>query len=202
MELSRRRFLGAGSVAAVGSMAGCLGSGLFGGSEPLPAPSLGDADAPVVVESFEDFTCKFCALFSRTILPDIVSTYVDPGTVRFVRHDYPFLDPDWSFKAANAARAVQKAQGDEAFFAYAERLYENYDSYSLDLIGTLAEPLEVDPETVRTAASEGTYRETLEAEIELGDEKGVEGTPTVFVNGEQPESPRYRHVAAAIESQL
>ena len=202
MELTRRHFLGAGSMAVVGSLAGCLGTGIFGGSETLPAPEKGDPDAPVVLESFEDFTCKYCRLFALEILPEIESKYVDSGSVRFVRHDYPFLDPEWSFKAANAARTVQNARGDEAFFAYADSLYEHFDSYSLDLFGTLAESVDVDPETVKTAASEGTYRSTLEAELDRGEELAIQATPTVFVNGEKAKSPRLSHVTAAIESHL
>lgn len=196
MESSRRRFLQLGSLAAVGSIAGCLGS------EPLPAPTLGDPDAPVTVESFEDFTCKYCRLFALNIVPQIETEYIENGSVKFVRHDYPFLDPEWSFKTANAARAVQDNQGDEAFFEFERGLYENFDSYSLELFETLAESVGADPQTVRTAAVEDTYRDTLESEIDLGDERGVSGTPTVFVNGVEAPSPRFSDVATTIEEQL
>ncbi|MDZ7850926.1 MAG: thioredoxin domain-containing protein [Halodesulfurarchaeum sp.] len=198
MQSTRRRFLQIGSLATVGSIAGCLG----GGSDTLPAPTKGDPDAPVTVESFEDFTCKYCRLFALDILPKIDSQYIDPGSVKFVRHDYPFLDPEWSFKVANAARAVQDSQGDRAFFEFEQGLYEAFGSYSLETFETLAESVGADPETVRTAAVEDTYRQTLESELELGEEMGVSATPTVFVNGVKAPSPRFRDVASTIEDQL
>ncbi|MFW6458491.1 MAG: DsbA family protein [Halodesulfurarchaeum sp.] len=198
MEPSRRRFLQLGSLAAVGSMAGCLGFG----SETLPAPTRGAQDAPVTVESFEDFTCKYCRIFALEILPQLDAEFIEPGSVKFVRHDYPFLDSEWSFKTANAARAVQDNQGDEAFFEFERKLYEAFDSYSLERFESIAESVGADPQPVREAAVEDVYRPTLEAELELGDERGVSGTPTVFVNGVEAPSPRFSDVAATIEDQL
>lgn len=202
MNLSRRRFLSTGSVVTVGAIAGCLGGGSDESDQTLPHPIKGDADAPVTVESFEDFTCKYCRQFTLQILPQIAASYIEPGTVQFIRHDFPFLDEEWSWKTAHAARAVQDTQGDATFYEYVDRLYQNFDSYSIELFGDLAESVGADPETVRTAASEGQYQQTLEAEKALGEEHDVSRTPTVLVNGERSESPLYEDVAAAIEAQL
>lgn len=202
MHVSRRSFLSAGSVLTVGALAGCLGSNSAESDEPLPSPVNGAADAPVTVESFEDFTCKYCRQFTLEIMPQIEANYIEPGTVRFIRHDFPFLDEEWSWKTAHAARAVQDTEGETAYYEYVDLLYQNFDSYSMELFGDLAESVGADPETVRTAVADERYQKTLEAEKSLGEEVGVPPTPTVLVDGERPESPLYKDVAAAIDAKI
>lgn len=193
MQITRRRLLQSGSIAAVGSIAGCLGGDTSGQGETLPAPVNGAADASVTVH---------CKQFSLQVLPAIESAYVEPGSIKYVRHDYPFVDPDWSWKTANAARAVQDTQGDAVFFEYVDLLYEHFDSYSLELFASLAETVGADPQVIRNAAANDRYRSTLETDLALGNEKGVTGTPTIFVNGEQAPSPSYEDVSATIEAHL
>jgi protein-disulfide isomerase len=202
MHVSRRRFLSAGSIATVGALAGCLGGNSAESEEPLPTPVKGASDAPVTVESFEDFTCKYCRQFALEILPQIEANYIESGTVRFIRHDFPFLDEEWSWKTGHAARAVQDTQGEEAFYEYVDLLYQNFDSYSVEMFGDLAESVDADPETVRTAVADERYLQTLEAEKSLGEETNVTKTPTVLVDGERPPSPRYEDVAAAIDAKI
>ncbi|MGM0371200.1 MAG: DsbA family protein [Halobacteriota archaeon] len=202
MRLTRRALLRSGSALGLGAIAGCVTPPTAESADPLPTPSLGSADAPVVVQSFEDFTCGYCRQFALEIRPRIESEYVESGQVRFERYDYPFLDSEWSWKAASAARAVQAEHGSETFFEYADRLYETEADFSVELFGTLAGAVGADPETVKKAAREEPYRSRLEADKDLGDERDVSKTPTVFVNGERPESPRYRHLAPAIDERL
>lgn len=216
MDLTRRRLLQAGSVLTAGLIAGCSGNESAdstgttapttteaeGTAETLPAPSMGDSEAPVIVESFEDFLCKYCAQFSLQIVPQIEAAYIESGEVLYRRHDFPFLDEEWSWKTANAARAVQDTEGDEAFFEFVDRLYADLDSYSLDRFAEVAGTVGAEPETVRNAANEGRYGETLNAEKELGLSHNVTKTPTVLVNGSRPESPRFEDVATAIDAAL
>ncbi|MDR5657135.1 thioredoxin domain-containing protein [Halodesulfurarchaeum sp. HSR-GB] len=202
MRLTRRALLRSGSAVGLGAIAGCVSPPVPESDDSLPTPSLGSTDAPVVVQSFEDFTCGYCKQFALEIRPRIESEYVESGQVRFERYDYPFLDEEWSWKAASAARAVQAEHGSETFFDYADRLYETEEDFSVELFGTLAAAVGADPETVEKAAREEQYRSRLEADRDLGDERDVSKTPTVFVNGERPESPRYRHLAPAIDRLL
>jgi protein-disulfide isomerase len=202
MKLSRRSLLGSGAAIGVGALAGCLSAPDPQTVRSLPAPAMGASDAPVTIHSFEDFTCKFCEQFALEIRPRVEQNYVEQGTVRFVRHDYPFLDPEWSWKAANAARAVQDTRGDEAFFQFADGLYRNRDSFSLSLFRELAEEVGAAPAAVERAVETERYRPVLEADRDRGDELAVTKTPTVFVNGARPDSPRYQHLVPAIESHL
>jgi protein-disulfide isomerase len=221
----RRRLLQAlGSVAVVAT-AGCLGgdgddtvtptadggesaadSGTStgtaaetaGGSEVLPAPSLGPEDAAVTVAVYKDYACPHCATYNADIKPAIVSEYVDAGVARLAHHDFPIpVDDTESWRAASAARAVQVEAGDEAFFDYADRLFQNQPALGLDTYAELAES--VPGETVRQAANDRSYQTTVESDRETGIDRGVKGTPTVFVNGKQTESWDRETVESAID---
>lgn len=203
MHLTRRAALRAGTLVAAGGLAGCLGDGGAGNTvDSLPAPTKGAADAPVTVQAFEDFACPHCKTFANQVLPRIESEYVESGEVVYEHHDYPFVDPEWSWKTASAARAVQDNQGNAAFFEFAHGIYRHIGSYSLDAIGTVAESVGADPDSVRSAASDLVYKPVLEADKSLGKQQGVTGTPMVFVNGEKQPDFSFSTVSSAIESEL
>lgn len=207
MNVSRRAFLGTTVAGVGGGLAGCLGSDSIEleGDDVLPVPVLGDSDADVTVMVFEDFTCPACAQFKRQVHPQLVGQYADPGHIRYEHRDLPIpVDEQWAYAVASAARSVHDQAGDEAFFAYAGEIYGYQNAgYSLDAIETAAAdlPVDVDAEAVRADAEDEAYREELEAEAERGADAGVEGTPTVVVNGAEVE-PSLSGVTEAIDDEL
>lgn len=206
MELTRRSVLGGGATITAGALAGCLGGGDGGGGdtvESLPTPTVGSEDASVTVQGFEDFACPHCGTFALEVLPRIESEYVESGDVVYEHHDFPLpVDPEWSWQAASAARAVQDAKGNEAFFEFTKGVYQNMDSKSIDVLRTLAERVDADPDAVESAARDLTYKPVLESDKSLGEEKGVQGTPTVFVNDQKLENFAFETIASAVESHL
>lgn len=223
---TRRRFL-AGSVAAgVVGLAGCGalnadeestpdtvttdGSGAEAASPAEPttadtpsAPSLGPTDAPVTVLAFEDYACPHCREYSLEVFPEIRSRYIDSGDVYYEFHDLPIPVTEQSEPAANAARAVQDTVGVDAFWAYSKALFENQQSLGPDTYADLAGEVGADPETVRTAAVERRYADTVQADRSAGIERGVSGTPGIIVDGSDPlESYAVETVTGAIEDAL
>lgn len=218
---SRRAFL-AGTAALATTTAGCLGGGSGNGSgageppeigtiadssppsgdQPLPTPVAGDPDADVTVAVFEDYACPHCATYSLEVFPQVAADYLETDEIRYEFHDFPIpVDEQVSWQAASAARAVQAAAGTQAFYVYSERLFANQSSLGPDTYASLAEGLDVDADTVRTAATERRYDETVEAAKQAGLDRGVQGTPTVFVDGEpvQWSEIAYEPVRDAIE---
>lgn len=193
MIRSRRDVLRTGGVLLTAGIAGCSSSNDEADVETvdsLPTPTLGPADAPVTVSVFEDYACPHCQRYARETFPKIRDEYISEGIVRYEHHDFPIpVDETWSWQTASAARAVQDTVDDETFFEFASAAYEHLGSYSLDVLESVAETVGADPETVRAAAADQVYRPVLEADRERGIERGVEGTPTVFIDGSA--SPRY-----------
>ncbi|MDZ7702452.1 MAG: thioredoxin domain-containing protein [Halobacteriales archaeon] len=203
--VGRRTVLAGAGAAAVGGLAGCLGGGepTPTAAEPvtdLPPPVAGAADAAVTVAVYEDFSCPHCATFSLEVFPRLREAYLEPGTVRYEHHDFPIPVDDWSWPVASAARAVQDGAGDAAFFAYAKRLFESMDAYSLDTLAGLAEEVGAEPDAVRAAAAEEPYRPVVAADRRDGIDRGVEGTPTAFVGDTALVGPTFEELRTAIEA--
>lgn len=208
LRTSRRRVLGGVGVATGIAVAGCLGrpegtptagDGAVDGPD-LPPPVLGDPDADVTVAVYEDFSCPHCASYNSEVVPQVEAEYIEPGTIRYEHHDFPIPVDDWSWPVASAARAVQDGQGDRSFFDFADRLFENQGQFSLDRLAELADAVGADGPTVREAADEETYRPVVEADRSAGIERGVSGTPTVFVNDERLVGPSFSELADAIDA--
>lgn len=224
MEHTRRSLLAGATAAGVLGAAGCLGgSGGDGGSgssldtgeydcdlsEPTDPnldyrPTLGDPDADIVVQAFEDFTCPHCATYKLDHFPTIREEYVDPGEVRYEHWDFPIpVNETWAVPVASAARGVGARQGDEAFFAFSSSVYEAQGSYDGEAIGAAAEAAGADPCAAIADAQFSAYEEASMSDRSEGESMGVSGTPAIFVDGEPVEEGyAAESIAAAIDSQL
>ena len=161
-----------------------------GGSDERPAaepgggdqgtPTLGAADAPVVVTEFSDFRCPYCQRHAQQVKPQIVAAYVDTGVVRYEWRDLP-LQGDASVAAALAARAAQE-QG--RFWDYHAGLFERRDEgFTLDSLTRLAADLGLDTEQFTAALSDGRHEALVRADFEEGRDLGLTGTPSFLING-------------------
>lgn len=204
MDPSRRSVLRAGAGALSIGLAGCLGSGNSASGatvDSLPTPTLGPDDAPVTVAVYEDYSCPHCQHYVQDTFPQVRSNYIADGVVHYEHHDFPIpVNPDWSYQAASAARAVQDTVGTDAFFEFSTKLYDYLGNYSLDVVGRLASDVGADPEVVQTAATDLRYKPVLDADRSKGIDAGVQGTPTVFVNGTALSAYDWQTVSDAIES--
>jgi protein-disulfide isomerase len=211
METTRRALLAAagGSLFATTGCLSSVTSGSGGGDgcdlsaretvQSLPVPSIGPDDAAVTVMAFEDFACPHCRTYHLEEFPPIESELVGDG-VRYEHYDFPIpVSQRWSWGAASAARAVQDATDDATFFDYSKALFENQNSFSMSLVQSLAEEVGADGCDVRAAAENERYRPVLEATRQNGVELGVQGTPTVFVNGRSV-TATFDDVRMAVES--
>jgi len=206
-SLSRQRALRAGVGASLAGLAGCLGSGTSADeARATSRPALGDEDAPVTVEVFEDFACPHCRRFNQEVAGQLKTDYVDTGDIVYQHYDLPIpVDERVSWRASSAARSVLGQIDHQIFFKYASLLFENQSSLGPEVYSELAAEVGVDGETARTAATEERYRETVDADREEARDRGIEGTPAVFVNGDNlADRGRldYETVSGQIESRL
>lgn len=190
--MDRRTFLGA--VGATGTvLAGCLGGPGTDAETPtstvdpdaLPAPHLGGEESSVVVRVWEDFQCPHCRRYNEVVLPELREQYLSDDRVRYEHHDFPIPVGEWSWPTAGAARAVQAAAGTDAFWTFADGAYARQDDLGWSTIHELAGEAGADPETVEEQASSGQWRPVLEADKRTGRDRGVDGTPAVFVGDEE-----------------
>ncbi|HSL45982.1 MAG TPA: thioredoxin domain-containing protein [Anaerolineales bacterium] len=153
--------------------------------------TLGDPNAPVVIDVFEDFQCSACWRFTENTEPLVIQNLVANGQARYVFHNYPFLDGNGatnggeSDQAANASMCANE-QGkfwEMHSIIYANWNGENQGNFSDRRLQAMAESIGLDMDAFNSCLSANKYEEEIQADFELGQEMGVTGTPTVFVNG-------------------
>jgi protein-disulfide isomerase len=146
----------------------------------LGHPSLGNADAPVVMIEYGDFQCAFCGKFAREVEPELRDRYVENGTLRMEWRDFPYLGPG-SVDAALAARAAQE-QG--KFWEYHDLLYENQSGgFPREKLVELAREAGLDVERFEADLASGEYEQAVAEDFQEGQQSGISGTPTFVING-------------------
>ena len=107
--------------------------------------------------------------------------------------------------AANAALEVQRQRGDEAFWAFHDRVFARQRELDPETLAAHAEALGADPDEVRAAIREGRHDARIDADIEAVRSSGVRiGTPAVLIGdrlvmGAQPYPVFEAAVSAALE---
>ena len=145
---------------------------------------LGDANAPVTMEVYADFQCPICGQFDRTSLKDIENKYVNAGKVKIVFNHFAFIG-DESTRAAEASECAN-AQG--KFWEYADTLFnnqagENQGAFSDDKLEAFAQQVGLDMTKYKTCMQDNTYLSKVQTSTQNGSARGVNATPTVFING-------------------
>jgi protein-disulfide isomerase len=88
---------------------------------PQEGSVLGDKKADTTVVEFGDLQCPVCKAFSEQVAPDLVSSQVKPGKVRYEFRQFAIIGPESDF-AAKAALAAGK-QG--RFWNFTQVFYRN-----------------------------------------------------------------------------
>ena len=83
--------------------------------------TLGEASAPVTVTEFGDPQCPVCKAFSEQIAPDLISSEVKTGNVKYVYQPYLIIGPD----SKPAMKAVLAAGEQNRFWNYLQLFYAN-----------------------------------------------------------------------------
>ena len=79
-------------------------------AEWIVARSLGNPDAPVVIQLWEDFLCPSCQAFSKSVKPLIIEEYVKSGKARLEFHHFPLTqhEPGASMSALATECVAQR----------------------------------------------------------------------------------------------
>ncbi len=149
---------------------------------------MGETDAPVLLYEFADYQCPACAQFSTFAHPLIKERLVDQGIVRFVRYDFPLVNAHpHAFLASRAARC---AGDQDAYWEYHDILYGRQPTWSLqrDPSGEFTDYAELaglDRGAFEQCLRSDEHAEEVTRNLRLGESLGVNGTPTLILNGER-----------------
>ena len=179
----------------IGIMGGIVALGLIVvvGSQQAPVNhaqttgnTLGDPNAPITVEEYGDFQCPACGEFARGTLPQIEDKYVKTGKVKVVFRHFAFVGAE-STRAAEASECVNE-QG--KFWEYYDTLYanqagENQGTFNDTHLANFAQQLKLDMDKFNTCMKENRYLSIVTADSNDAQTRGVNETPTLFINGKK-----------------
>jgi protein-disulfide isomerase len=159
-------------------------------------PSKGNPAAAVTVVEFTDFQCPSCAA-TYPLIERIAAEYGD--RVRFVVRDYPLdMHPD----ARKAAEAAEAAREQGKYWEYVALLYQNQSALTADKLKEYASRVGLDRAKFDAALDSGQFADNVRRDVHDGERAGVNGTPTLFVNGVRVERATYEALKAAIDTAL
>ncbi len=164
---------------------------------------LGSPGAPNVIEEFGDYECPFCARFHTQTFSQLKKDFIDTGKARYIFKDFPLSHAH--FNAQKAAEAAHCAADQGKYLEYHDKLYSN--SYTGDrwaskpaaaVFKKYAADLGLDTAQFNKCLDSGVKAGIVRAGLAEGQNKGVSGTPSFFVNGRLISGAQPYHVFAQL----
>ncbi len=158
-------------------------------------------DAPTLVE-FLDFECEACGAFYPYV-EEIREQY--DGQINYVFRYYPIPS---HYNSMNAALAVEAAAQQDRVEDMYHRMFETQAEWGeqqvskADLFRSFAEDLGLDMAAYDQAVADPATRERVEEDFAEGQQMGVQGTPTFFLDGEKLELTQPTDLTDALDRAL
>jgi protein-disulfide isomerase len=143
------------------------------------SPVTGPVDAPITIVEFSDFQCPYCIL-AVPELEAIMKVY--PKDVKLIFKQFPLEIHSDAYRAATAALAAQK-QG--KFWEMHYALFAHHQNLSMEGILAMAKDLKLDSARLERDMESKEIHDILAKDLKDGNDAGVEGTPTIFINGQR-----------------
>jgi protein-disulfide isomerase len=169
--------------------------------DPRPmadANTMGDPNAPILIEEFSDFQCPFCKRFYTETEPLLIEFFVQTNKIRFsYRSAGNWVSSNLggvNTESQDAAAAAYCAGDQNKFWEMHAALFannrdvENQGSFSDRRLTALAESVGLDMADFQDCYNSGKYKDRVQQDFDDATAAGINGTPffimTYKVNGE------------------
>jgi protein-disulfide isomerase len=142
------------------------------------SPIGGNPKGDVTVVEFFDYQCGYCKM-AETAVEKLLK---EDKNVKFIYKDFPILGPV-SVTAAKASFAAAR-QGTPSYIKFHDALMAKKDHLNEDMIYQTAKDAGLDVDKLKKDMGDDAITKLIEANVELGKDVGVRGTP-MFIVGEQ-----------------
>ncbi len=169
--------------------------------QPVDRTTIGDPNAPVLVETYEDFLCPHCADFTFELGPVLLDLVKD-GIVRW-EYKYRVIGGSDSL-TANMAAECAADQG--KFWDYHEEIFRQYtDKGKVAIFPSnlkkIAADMGLDTNQFNQCLDSKQHLKEIQKIDQAAAARGVDGTPTIFINGKRYDGSRSPEAfKAAIEA--
>ena len=164
------------------------------GGQPVDVP-LGDdpvkgsADAPITIVEYSDFQCPFCLRHFQQTLPQL-QPLIESGQVRYIFKDFPIhsIHPE-AQKAHESARCARELEGDEGFWNMHDLIFARQNEWAnnpnhVDVFKAYANEMGLSQGNFDECLDSDRYADAVNAQVREGQQLGVSGTPSFFINGQ------------------
>jgi protein-disulfide isomerase len=150
---------------------------------PIPilgSPAMGPANARITLVEFSDFQCPYC---SKAVMQINATLKAYPNDVRLIFKQYPLMElhPAAAISAAAALAAHQQGK----FWQMHDVMFANRPKLSRQSILVWAKEIGLDMNRFTADLDSDATKKAVLRDQADGDKAGVEGTPTVFINGQR-----------------
>lgn len=206
MKLNRRAMI-ALAAAATAAMSPALAqeTGTAATAPTVGDFSMGSPDAKVKIVEYASFTCPHCASFHATTFKDLKRDYIDTGKVHFTLREVYF--DRYGLWAALIARCG----GEMKYFGIHDMLFDKQQEWAaaenpmqvVDNLKTIGRAAGLEDAAMDACLNDQANAEALIKQFQTNFEAdGVEGTPTLFINGTKHGNMAFEDLKAILEEEL
>ena len=143
----------------------------------------GSTTAPVTMLVYGDYECPYTRELELSVTG---LRRLDGDSFRYVFRYFPLreIHPHAQL-AAQAAETVYSLAGQDAFWIMHDALFANQDDLEVDNLERQATAAGVDQSAFRAALATRQITDRIERDVLSGRANGVNGTPSLFINGER-----------------
>jgi protein-disulfide isomerase len=150
---------------------------------------LGQKNSSVVIRVFSDFECPYCEKFDKEVMNTLGKKL--PAGVRLEFHQFPLESIHPRARAAAEASECAADQGQFWGFhdaVFADRAWTQSQTPQTFFLEVAAK-LKLKTGEFESCVSTHKHKAKVDAGLQSGQRAGVNGTPSVFVNGYKLENP-------------
>jgi protein-disulfide isomerase len=156
----------------------------------------GPIDAPMTLVEYGDFECPSCGQ-AHLVIQAIQQTLDDRLCFAFRHFPLTNMHPH----AEPAAEAAEAAGAQGNFWGMHDLLFENQDELEYDDLGQYAAVLGLNVPKLMNEVLTGAHSARIREDFRSGVRAGVNGTPSLFINGVRYDGPQIPNLMLAALTQ-
>jgi protein-disulfide isomerase len=145
-------------------------------------PAKGPAKAQVTVVEFSDMQCPHC----QKVAPMVETLLAQEPDVHFVFQNFPLPSHNWAEKAAGYVECVGQSSN-EAVWKFIAKAFEDQtnitEANADEKLKAIATASGANADEAAACAVKPETKARIQASVALGRSVGVNGTPTLYING-------------------
>jgi protein-disulfide isomerase len=168
---------------------------LISQARATPPPNClgGTPDAPIQMEVYSDFQCGYCRLLYLETITQVLKNYTPSNKICVLYNEFPLERHPYSRKAARYSLAAQRV-GKKQWLAVIDALYTKQEQWGQDgnIDTALKDTMSADDfDLMKKIMQDPSIEEAIKRDMDLGEKRGVTGTPSIFMTVLNKKHPKY-----------